>query len=112
MAPELLNSYQTLVAGNIGLVAKGARTILCGYSITNSAAAVQYVKLYNKATAPTASDVPFMRIGIPAGQTVSLSLPGGVVFSAGLSIRSVTTMPDNGVTASTAGEVAVNLFFQ
>lgn len=112
MIPELLNSYQTLTAGNTGLVAQAAKSILCGWSISNSGAAVQHVKLYNKATAPTASDTPALRITIPAGQTVSMSIPGGIVFSAGLSVRSVTTMPDAGATGSTAGEVAVNLFFQ
>jgi hypothetical protein len=112
MAPDFLNSYQTLVAGDTGLVAQDAKTILCGWSISNSGSAIQHVKLYDKATAPTAADVPKLRISVPAGQTVSFSLPGGVVFNTGLSVRSVTTMPDNGATGSTAGEVAVNLFFQ
>lgn len=112
MIPEILNSYQTLTAGNTGLVAQAKRTLLCGWSITNSGAAVQFVKLYNKATAPTASDTPVIRIGIPAGQTVSMSISGGILFDAGLSVRSVTTMPDAEAVASTAGEVAVNLFFQ
>jgi hypothetical protein len=112
MIPDFLNSYQTLVAGDTGLVVQAKKTILCGWSISNSGAAIQHVKLYNKATAPTASDTPALRISIPAGQTVSFSLPGGVVFDTGLSIRSVTTMPDNGATGTTAGDVAVNLFFQ
>ena len=112
MSPDFLSSYQTLTAGNTGLVAQARKATLCGWSISNSGAAIQHVKLYNKATAPTGSDVPALRISVPAGQTVSFSLPGGVVFDAGLSVRSVTTMADNGVTGSTAGEVAVNLFFQ
>jgi hypothetical protein len=112
MAPEFLNSFQSLAAGNTGLVAQAARTILCGYSFTNISGAVQYVKLYNKATAPTSSDVPAIRVSVPAGQTVSLSIPGGIVFSVGLSFRSVTTLPDAGTTGPTAGDVAVNLFFQ
>ncbi len=112
MIPEFLNSYQTLAAGNTGLVVQAKKATLCGWSISNSGVAIQHVKLYNKATAPTASDTPALRISIPAGQTVSFSLPGGVVFDTGLSIRSVTTMPDNGATGTTAGDVAVNLFFQ
>ena len=112
MLPDFLKSYHTLTAGNTGLVAQAARAVLCGWSISNSGAAIQHVKLYNKATAPTASDTPALRISIPAGQTVSFSLPGGVVFDTGLSVRSVTTMPDAGAPGSTAGEVAVNVFFQ
>lgn len=112
MIPELLKSYQTLVGGNTGLVAQARPAVLSGWSITNSGSAIQFVKLYNKATAPTSSDTPAIRIGIPAGQTVSGSFPGGIVFSAGLSVRSVTTMPDAGATESPAGEVAINLFFQ
>ena len=112
MIPELLNSYQTLVAADTGIVVQDAKTILCGWSITNSAASVQYVKLYNKATAAAAADTPAIRIGIPAGQTVSMSIPGGIVFDTGLSVRSVTTMPNAGAIGTTAGEVAVNLFFQ
>ena len=112
MSPDFLNSYQTLVATDTGLVVQTRKTILCGWSITNSGAAIQFVKLYNKATAAAAADTPVLRIGIPAGQTVSFSLPGGVVFDTGLSVRSVTTMPNAGATGTTAGEVAVNLFFQ
>lgn len=112
MSPDFLTSYQTLTAGDTGLVAQAKKTTLCGWSISNSGAAIQHVKLYNKATAPSAADTPVLRISIPAGQTVSFSLPGGVVFSAGLSLRSVTTMPDAGATLTPVGEVAVNLFFQ
>lgn len=112
MAPDFLNSFQTLAATNAGLVVQAKKTILCGWSITNSGAAIQFVKLYNKATAAAAADTPVIRIGIPAGQTVSGSIPGGVVFETGLSVRSVTTMPDAGATGTTSGEVAVNLFFQ
>jgi hypothetical protein len=112
MSPDFLKSYQTLVAGDTGLVAQARKATLCGWSISNSGAAIQHVKLYNKATAAAAADTPVLRISVPAGQTVSFSLPGGVVFDTGLSIRSVTTMPDAGATLTPAGEVAVNLFFQ
>lgn len=112
MIPELLNNYRSLSLGNTGTVIKSTPAVLCGYSITNINAAIRFVKLYNLATAPSASDTPFLTIGIPPGSTVSNSIPGGLSFSAGLSARSVTTLPDSGATGSAADEVAVHLFYQ
>ena len=112
MTPDFLNTYSTLVANDTGLVVKASKAILCGVLLTNKNAAIQFVKLYNKATAPSASDTPLLRIGVPTGQTVTLPIPGGAVFSDGLSIRSVTTLPDAGATGTPAGDVAASLFYQ
>ncbi len=112
MIPGLLNNYRSLALDDTGLVVATKRSILCGYSITNINAAIRFVKLYNKATAASAADTPVLVIGVPASQTVSLTIPGGLVFSAGISARCVTTIPDAGATGAAANEIATHLFYQ
>jgi len=112
MIPGLLNNYRSLALTNAGEVVTAKRTILCGYSITNINAAIRFVKLYNKATAASSSDTPVLVIGVPTNQTVSLTIPGGLVFSAGISARCVTTIPDAGATGAAANEIATQLFYQ
>jgi len=112
MIPSLLNNFRSLALADAGIVVKASSAVLCGYSITNINAAIRFVKLYNKATAASAADTPVLVIGIPAGQTVSLTIPGGLVFSAGISARCVTTIPDAGATGAAANEIATQLFYQ
>jgi hypothetical protein len=112
MTPTLLNNYRSLALGDTGVIVTSQRTILCGWTITNINAAIRFVKLYNKATAASAADTPVLVIGIPPGETVSLVIPGGLVFSAGISARCVTTIPDAGATGAAANEIATQLFYQ
>ena len=79
----------------------------------NPSAAIRYVKLYDKATAPGASDTPLLRIGIPAGGRDQLSYPEReLVYGAGLGVRIVTGQPDNDNTAPTAGDVVINIVYR
>lgn len=83
---------------------------------TNIGASVAYVKLYNKATAPTVgTDVPEMIIPVPAAVgTVAGSvqiIPGfnGYRFALGLGIAITGLMADTDTTAVAAGQVKVKL---
>lgn len=79
----------------------------------NPSAAIRYVKLYDKAAAPTASDTPFLRIGIPAGGRDQLSYPSRELnYGAGLGVRIVTGQADNDNTAPTAGDVVINIVYR
>jgi hypothetical protein len=88
---------------------------LTGWSIVNTSAAIKYVRIYNKATAPVpASDAALIiaRIPLPAGQVSNLHIGAGAVWlSAGLAFDITGAAPDNDATAVTAGDVTVNLFF-
>jgi hypothetical protein len=112
MLPDLLNSFRSLALNNTGVVIKSTPGVLCGWSISNSNAAARYVKIYNKATAPTSADTPVLVVLVPATSTVSGSFPGGITMSAGISARCVTGITDADVTGAGANEVATHLFYQ
>lgn len=81
----------------------------------NTNAAVRYLKLYNKATAPVlASDTPVWTIPIPgdtAGGGFVVPLPGGLDFSAGIAIAMTTGAGDTDTGALAANEVILNLAY-
>jgi hypothetical protein len=80
----------------------------------NANAAVRYLKLYNKATAPTiGTDRPVIAFPIPA--TGSISLPigddDGVLFNLGLGLGLVTGAADTDTTAVAANDIKVVLAY-
>lgn len=84
------------------------------YSImaSNTGAAIRYLKLYNKASAPTVgTDVPVLTIPIPAGGFINPPLGAmGVRFATGLAYAITTGAADTDTAAvSAAGEVKVKL---
>ena len=76
---------------------------------------VRYLKLYNKASAPTVgTDVPLMTIPIPAntqGAGVALPFSMGVNFPLGIAIAITSGAADNDSGAVGAGDVIVNLTY-
>lgn len=79
----------------------------------NLNAAVRYLKLYNKASAPTVgSDTPIATLPIPASTTgagFSLTIPDGVNFATGIAYATTTGYADADTGAVAAGEVFVFL---
>lgn len=76
---------------------------------SNVSASPRYLKLYNKATAPTVgTDVPLVTIILPAGSTVPVNF--GVLghrFATGIGLAITGAAADNDTTAIAAGEVKV-----
>lgn len=110
--PFFLNSAATT---NGALVITGTSGLQTVFS-TNTGATVAYVKLYNKATAPTVgTDVPEMIIAVPAavgGVPGTASPPigySGYRFALGLGIAITAGAADNDTTAVAAGQVKVKL---
>src|SRR6266404_3361266 len=91
-AATVNNTLVKNAAGAIGFIQVG-----------NNAATVAYLKLYNKATAPVAgADVPVQTYMIPgntAGAGLSLPIPAGLVFSAGIGLSLSTGIADTDNTA-------------
>lgn len=110
--PPEATVYRSLALTNTGVAVTAAATRVFGWTITNSAGAIRYVKLYNKATAATSSDTPVMTIGIPTLQTVSFYPAGGINFPLGLSIRCVTEAADNGTTGATTGDILAHVLYK
>lgn len=99
---------------NLGSIVAGTTGVQSLYA-SNIGASVAFVKLYNKATAPTAADVPVMVIPVPAAvggvPGVAQVQPGfnGLRFALGLGIAVTGGMADNDATAVTLGQVKVNI---
>ena len=81
------------------------------YSVTasNTSASPRYVKLYNKASAPTVgTDVPVLTIPVPAGGTVNLPFGAtGHRFATGIALAITANAADSDTTAVGASEVKV-----
>ncbi len=110
--PYFVNSAATT---NGALVLTGTSGLQALYA-TNTGAAAAFVKLYNKATAPTVgTDVPEMIIPVPAAvggvPGVAQISPGfnGYRFALGLGIAITGGAADSDTTAVAAGQVKVKL---
>lgn len=92
-------------------VVKSSAGRVYGYSISNTNAAARYVKIYNKATAPTVgTDTPVRRITIPSGQVVSYHCPAGLAgFTAGISIATTTGVLDSDTAAVGLGDLVISI---
>lgn len=81
---------------------------------TNVNAAIRYLKLYDKASAPVVgTDVPKHTIGIPGGGTAGaggqLVVPAGIEFTTGIAYALTTEATDAGTTGVAAADLVINL---
>lgn len=76
---------------------------------SNTGAAAAFLKLYNKASAPTVgTDVPVLTISIPAGGTVTIPFGAtGHRFTTGIALAITNLAADSDTTAVAAGQVKV-----
>lgn len=88
---------------NATLVQAGP-TVLTGITCVNGAA-ITYLKLYDKATAPLSTDTPRRTILIPANATLAFESSLGMVFGLGLGYRLTTAAADNDTGAVSSGAV-------
>lgn len=81
----------------------------------NTNASPRYLKLYNKASAPTVgTDTPFLRLPIPGnanGAGFVLNTDMGVAMGTGIAFAITAGVADSDTTAIAANEVVVNLFY-
>lgn len=80
---------------------------------SNTAASVRYLKIYNKASAPTVgTDVPVLTIALPAGSLQKIDLADiGMYFATGISLAMTTGYADADTGALTAGDVIANIMY-
>lgn len=109
---EEFTTYSALDVAATGIVVKSSAGTLGGLTLHNTSAGARYVKLYNKASAATSGDTPKLRFHLAAGASLSVSLPGGVPFAAGIGVRAVTGAADNDNTGATTNDVLINLFYK
>lgn len=102
-----LNSAATT---NATLVKAGS-TVVTAISAFNANAAARYLKIYNKATAPTVgTDRPVLVVSLPANTGVHLSVSHNL--SLGLGIALVTGAADSDATAVAANEIKVTITYR
>lgn len=74
---------------------------------TNTSAAVKYLKLYNKASAPVVgTDIPFMIIALqPSNVPTNIPIPNGCYFNMGLGMAITGAAANADTTAIALGDV-------
>jgi hypothetical protein len=92
-------------------VIKASAGRLLGFVLTNNAASKVYVKFHNQTTAPTAGSGVVRSFGIPAGGTITFSLEGGIAFSTGIALTTVTGAADADATAVALNDIVGDIFF-
>ncbi|WP_343698836.1 hypothetical protein [Caulobacter sp.] len=95
---------RTLATTNLTLVGTGARRCY-GWRLFNNAAAPRYLKFYNKATAPVASDVPIFTLVLAPGVVSDFESTHGISLSAGLGYAITGGLADNDTTATAVDDV-------
>jgi hypothetical protein len=96
---------------NAAIISAGP-TKLSTLVVGNINASMRYLKLYDKATAPTVgTDAPVFVVPIPGGTSGAggaISLPNGLQFNKGLAMAITAGIADSDATAIGANEVCVS----
>lgn len=84
-----------------------------GYALHNSTASAKFVKLYNKASAPTVgTDIPVLTIIVPANGSESFSTSLGVTFATGIAYAVTGAIGDTDTTVTAIDDVTGALFYK
>lgn len=104
--------YKNLAVSSTGILVKGNQTELHYLNIGNTNSSVVYLKLYNKATAPTVgTDIPVYTYLLPASSVYAEQNVDPAYFPLGLGIAVTTTSADNSSTAPSSALV-INLRYK
>lgn len=80
------------------------------FTASNSTNVIKYLKFYDKASAPTLSDVPIATYIIQANQTFTKEFPNlGLYFSTGISFGITANGADNDNNAIGASDIYLNI---
>lgn len=80
----------------------------------NDTATIAYVRLYDMATAPAATDTPVWRGMVPANTSAAgfvIPIPPGLKFGTGIGIRVTAGIADNDATALSANQIMGNVIY-
>ena len=111
--PNQTSRIVSAAASTNATVAKASAGDLFRVTGFNANAAARYLKIYNKATAPTVgTDTPVWTEYLPAQARFELSFPKGYYLSAGISYALTTGGADSDTGVLTAGDVlSLNLAY-
>lgn len=103
--PHTLNSAATTNATSV----KTSAGTITGMVASNTSASARYLKIYNKASAPTVgTDIPVLTVPLPAGSLTPIN-PGvlGIRLATGIAYAITAGAADNDTAVIGAGEVKV-----
>lgn len=104
-APASASRIPSAAATTNATVAKASAGVLHMISGYNAAAAVRYVKVYNKATAPTVgTDTPILTLAVPPSAAFAFDI-GGLYFSTGIAYALTTGAADADTGALTLADI-------
>lgn len=109
--------HRTISAGSTNATnVKATAGQLYGLLISNTNAAVRYLKLYNLSGAPTVgTSTPVITIALPgnaSGATGMIEFTNGIAFSTGIAFALTTGVADADTGAVAANEIVVHLFYK
>jgi hypothetical protein len=109
------SAFHTLISasGTNATLVKNSTGVLGTCILTNTTAAVKYVKFFNSASAPTVgTSTPVIQFAIQANQTLDVSTAFvGMRFSAGISYAITAGSALLDTTAVAAGDILVNITY-
>lgn len=92
-------------------VVKASAGRVVGWSFANTTASWRYVKLHNQTTTPTAGTGVVRTIAIPPNGVNVQSLPGGIAFTTGIALTTVTGAADSDATVVALNDIVGDLFY-
>jgi hypothetical protein len=106
--------YRDLDLDETGISVKASAGSVLSLHLSSAASGALYVKLYNKATAPTVgTDTPVLTFRVRAGEDRDVPIPAdGIPFALGIGIGCTTAFADADTGAPGANEMVVNLTYE
>ena len=93
-------------AGTNSTNLKGSAGVILTYGFYNNTASAKFVKIYDKATAPTiGTDTPAFTIIVPASGGANLSDENGIPFSSGIGYGITGAVGDSDTTSTAVDDV-------
>lgn len=94
---------------------KASSGTVFGWAIGSKTGTIEYVKLYDKASAPNpSSDTPKVVIEVPgntSGAGTNFCFAPGIVFATGIALAAVANPSDTDNTAIGANDLVINIFY-
>jgi hypothetical protein len=106
------SDYRNINTSSTGSLVKKGGTELHQLVISNVGEVTVYVKMYDKATAPSASDTPVHTFAIPAGWIQPLEFADPDWYSTGCGIRATTGIADNDTASPATNTCVVNIHYK
>jgi hypothetical protein len=92
-------------------IVKNAAGRVVGWSLANTNAAFRYVKLHNQTTLPTAGTGVVRTIALAPNSVSNIHLDGGIAFTTGIGLTTVTGLADADNVAVGVGDIVGDLYF-